>query len=564
MIAESLCLICSNLALTAGMLLIFKFDLNDILLINVTDLSLIIRKYFTGKCYNTVKKTMKILIRSAIIIIILSYLSSAADYDPNGRLLLSLGGEVSVINPILSTDTTSSAIEGVIFTGLVKINKDLDFIPDLARSWKVSRNGLVWTFKLRRDVKWHDGMPFTADDVKFTFDTIMNPKVNSVRRGDYFIDGKPIKFRVLDKYTFQAVLPKPYSPFLASAGMSIIPKHILEGRELDMKFFNAHPIGTGPFIFVEYKTGDHVLVKRNPDYYGGAPLLKEILFKLIPDENAALIALKAGEIDMTDIPAKDFHPIKGVDLYKYDALLYTYMGFNLKSPKFKDIRVRRALSYAVNRKQLIGLIFRGYASPAYSPSAPVSWAYSDDVYKYMFDREKAEQLLADAGAKDLEFTLLINHDNKEREKAATILQQQFSKIGVKMNIRVLEWSALLKVINARKDPKDFDAVLIGWSTGVDPDSYSIWHSSQYPAGLNFIGFNDPKIDKLLDAGRREQSKAGRKMIYAQMYKEITADAPYIFLWYPQVLTGVRDRVGGLSEPGPAGLMVDIEKVYIKK
>ncbi len=507
---------------------------------------------------------MRSFVKLSIIIIFLSTFASAADFDPNGRLLMSLGGEISVINPILSTDTTSSAIEGVIFNGMVKLDKDLNFVPDLARSWKVSRNGLVWTFKLRKDVKWHDGAPFTANDVKFTFDTIMNPKVNSVRRGDYFIDGKPIKFRVIDRYTVQAVLPKPFSPFLASASMSIIPEHILKGKELDMGPFNKDPVGTGPFIFVEYKTGDHVLVRRNPDYYLGAPLLKEILFKIIPDENTSLIALKSGDIDEAGIPAKDFHPIKGVNLFKYDALLYSYLGFNLKSPKFSDVRVRRALCYAVNRKQLIGLIFRGYASPAYSPSAPVSWAYSDDVYKYEYDPEKARQLLKEAGVKDLEFTLLVNQGNKDREKAATILQYQFKKIGVKMNVRVLEWSALLKVINARKDPKDFDAVLIGWSTGVDPDSYSIWHSSQYPGGLNFIGYNNPKVDKLLDDGRRVISRSGRKKIYAEMYKEITGDAPYIFLWYPQVLDGVRDRVGGLSEPGPAGLFVDMEKVYIRK
>jgi peptide/nickel transport system substrate-binding protein len=499
----------------------------------------------------------------SILVALISF-SSAADYDPNGRLIMSLGGEVSVINPILSTDTTSSAIEGVIFTGLVKIDKDLNFIPDLARAWKVSKNGLVWTFYLRKDVTWHDGAPFTADDVKFTFDTILNPKINSVRRGDYMIDGKPIKFKVVDRYTVKAILPKPFSPFLVSAGMGILPRHILNGKELDMASFNRRPIGTGPFIFVEYKSGDHVLVKRNPKYYAGVPKLDQILFKIIPDENTALVALRAGDIDVTGIPPKDFHPIKHVNLYKYDALLYTYLGFNLRSPKFSDLRVRKALSYAVNRRQLIGLIFMGLASPAYSPSAPISWAYSDDVYKYGYDPEKAKELLREAKVNDLEFTVLVNHGNKEREKAATILQQQFERIGVKMNIRVLEWSALLKVINARKDPKDFDAVIIGWSTGVDPDSYSIWHSSQYPGGLNFIGYNDPKVDRLLDAGRREQSKAARKKIYARMYKEITGSAPYVFLWYPNELTGVRDRVGGLSEPGPTGLFLNIEKVYIKK
>lgn len=507
---------------------------------------------------------MKYILTGILLFFLLVDLSFAANYDPNGRLVMSLGGEISVINPILSTDSTSSAIEGVIFTGLVKVNKHLDFIPDLAKSWKVSRNGLVWTFYLRKDVTWHDGEPFTAEDAKFTFDTILNPKINSVRRGDYIIDGKPITFIVVNKYTLKAILPKPFSPFLSSASMGILPKHLLEGKVLDMADFNRHPVGTGPFIFVEYKAGDHVIVKRNPKYYGGAPKLAEILFKIIPDENTSLVALRSGDIDEAGIPAKDFHPMKHINLFKYDDLVYTYLGFNLRSPKFADVRVRKALSCAVNRKQLIGLIFLGQASPAYSPCAPISWAYSDKVQKYEYDPKKAKELLKQAGVKNLEFTVLINHGSKEREKAATILQQQFESVGVKMNIKVLEWSALLKVINAKQDPKDFDAVIIGWSTGVDPDSYSIWHSSQYPKGLNFVGYKNAEVDRLLDAGRREQSKAGRKKIYAKMYKDITSDAPYIFLWYPSVLSGVRDRVGGLSEPGPAGLFVDIEKVYIKK
>jgi len=507
---------------------------------------------------------VKYILTGFLFLFLLVNLSFAANYDPNGRLVMSLGGEISVINPILSTDSTSSAIEGVIFTGLVKVDKNLNFIPDLAKSWKVSKNGLVWTFYLRKDVTWHDGASFTAEDAKFTFDTILNPKVNSVRRGDYIIDGKPIKFTVVNKYTLKALLPKPFAPFLSSASMGILPKHLLEGKVLDMSDFNRHPVGTGPFIFVEYKAGDHVIVKRNPKYYGGCPKLAEILFKIIPDENTSLVALRSGDIDETGVPPKDFHPMKHVNLFKYDDLVYTYLGFNLRSPKFADVRVRRALSCAVNRKQLIGLIFLGQASPAYSPCAPISWAYSDAVQKYEYDPKKAKELLKQAGAKNLEFTVLINHGSKEREKAAIILQQQFERVGVKMNIKVLEWSALLKVINAKNDPKDFDAVIIGWSTGVDPDSYSIWHSSQYPKGLNFVGYKNPDVDKLLDAGRREQSKAGRKKIYARMYKDITNDAPYIFLWYPEVLAGVRDRVGGLSQPGPAGLFVDIEKVYIKK
>lgn len=493
--------------------------------------------------------------------------ASAGGIDSEGVLRFSLGGEVSILNPILSTDTASSAVEGAIFTGMVKVNEKLEMVPDLAERWTVSGDGKTWTFYLRKDVKWHDGSPFTADDVVFTFNSILNPKVNSVRRSDYIIDGRPIVFRAINKYAVQAILPKPFAPFLAHAGMSIIPKHLLEGKDINTAEFNRKPVGTGPFIFKEWKSGDHVTVARNPGYYGGKPLLKEINYKIIPDENSSLIALEAGEIDSAGIPPKDYKrmkTVKGINVYEYDVLLYTYLGFNLANPKFSDRRVRQALAYATDKNQLVGLIHRGLASPAYAPSAPVSWAYSDEVRKFPYNPERAKKLLKEAGAENLEFTILVNQGNKEREKTAVILQQQYKKVGVKVNVRVLEWSALLKIINAPKDPKEFDAIIIGWSLGLDPDGYSIWHSSQYPKGFNFIKYKNPEVDKLLEEGRTTIEKAERKKIYAKLWKAIAEDQPYIFLWYPKAVAGVRDRVGGLSKPGPAGLFLNIEKVFVRK
>jgi peptide/nickel transport system substrate-binding protein len=493
--------------------------------------------------------------------------AQAFDYDPEGKLVFSLGGEVSVLNPILSTDTSSGAVEGVIFTGMTKINEKLEVIPDLAKSWEVSKDGKIWTFHLRKDVKWHDQYPFTAEDVIFTFNAILNPKVNSVRRSDFIIDGDPVKFRKIDNFTVQAMLPKPFAPFLVHSGIGILPKHLLEGKDINTVDFNRKPIGTGPFKFSEWRTGDFVKVVRNMGYYDGSPLLAEIIYRIIPDENATLVALEAGEIDTAGIPAKDYSRVKklkGINVYEYDQLLYVYLGLNLEKPAFKDKRVRQALAYATNKNQLVSLILKGLGTPAYAPSAPVSWAYSDDVPKYSYDPEKAKHLLKKAGYEDLEFTCLVNQGNKEREKAAIILKQQFKKIGVKMNIRVLEWSALLKIINKPSAPKDFDAVIIGWSLGLDPDAYSIWHSSQYPKGFNFIKYNNPEADKLLESGRTTIDRDARKKIYAKLWNIIASDQPYVFLWYPKSVVGVRDRVGGLSKPGPAGLFVNIEKVFVKK
>ncbi|MBU1026387.1 MAG: peptide-binding protein [Candidatus Margulisbacteria bacterium] len=494
-------------------------------------------------------------------------LPNPSQADPNGKLIFSLLGEVSILNPILSSDSASSAVEGTIFSGLTKINENLEVIPDLAESWEVSEDGKVWTFDLRKDVQWHDGQAFTAEDVVFTFNSILDPKVNSVRRSNFMIEGQPIVFKAVDRYTVQAILPKPFAPFLVQVGMSVIPKHILKGQDINRSAFNRSPIGTGPFKFKEWVTGDHLTLVRNEDYYLGKPKLAGIIYKIIPDENAQLVALEAGEIDDAGIPPKDYKRMKakeGINVFETDVLLYTYLGFNLANPKFKDVRVRQALAYATNKEQLVRLIFKGLASPAYAPSAPISWAYSDDVEKYEYNPEKAKRLLKEAGAENLEFTLLVNQGNKEREKAAVVLQQQYKKVGVKVKIRVMEWSALLKIINAAKDPKDFDAVMIAWSLGLDPDAYSIWHSSQYPSGLNFIKYNNPEADRLLELGRTTMDKKKRKEIYAKLWQVITQDQPYIFLWYPKAVSGIRDRVGGLSKPGPAGLFLNLEKVFVTK
>ncbi len=522
-------------------------------------------------------------VKNTLTIWLMSILLSAAvcgrTADLEGNLVFALGGEISILNPILSADSASSSVEGPIFNGLTKINEKLEIVPDLAERWMVSKDGKVFTFFLRRGVKWHDGAPFTAHDVKFTFDSILDPKVNSVRRSDYIIEGRTIRFKVIDPYTVQAVLPRPFAPFLASAGMSILPAHLLKGKDLNTSSFNQKPVGTGPFKFKEWKASDHATLVRNQNYHLGAPLLSSIIYRMIPDENSRLIALESGQIDESDVPPREVGRIKrlkGINVFEYEALTYTYLGFNLANPLFSDKRVRQALALATDKQQLISLIFLGSASAAYSPSSPVSWAYESNVEKYPLNRKKAEILLDEAGwkkgrdgtrkkgSKPLEFTILVNQGNKEREKAAVILQWQYKKIGVKVNIRVMEWSAMLRILNADKDPKDFDAVIIGWSLGIDPDQYSIWHSSQYPSGLNFVKYKNPKIDRLLEEGRTTMDREGRKKIYSQLQKIIAADQPYLFLWYPKAVVAVSERVGGLSKPGPAGLFLNIEKVFVTK
>jgi len=500
------------------------------------------------------------------------------DADKNSQLRLVLTGEPSVLNPLLSTDTSSSAIENYIFEGLIDVDRNLKFKPLLAEKWTISDDGTKYLFYLKKDVYWHDGHKFNADDVIFTFKKVLDPKTNTVRRSNYLINEKPIKLKKINDHLVEISLPETFAPFLASMTMQIIPKHIYKQEDINRSKFNRSPIGTGPFKFKEWKAASHVILERNEDYHRDPALIKTIIYRIIPNTNTQLAALRRGEIDISSIPAKDYQKflkIKKLNLFTYDQMFYTYLGYNLKNKHFKNKKVRQAIAYAINKDQLVETVNKGLATPAHAPCSPVSWAYTGNVRVFEYETDKARSLLFDAGyklndqgifTKDGEpfvFEIMISQGSKNAERSALIIQQYLKDIGIKVEIRVMEWSALLKVTNAIQDPKDFDTVLIAWSLGVDPDAYSIWHSSQYPQGFNFIGYQNLEVDLLLIEGRRVLNQNKRRKIYQKIWKLIAEDQPYLFLWYPKSITAVSQKVGGYdSNPGPMGLIEDITEVFV--
>jgi len=495
-------------------------------------------------------------------------------------LFLHLGGEPTYLNPVLSTDSPSSSVEGFIFSGLFKVNANLELEPDLVSTYSVNVSGTEYVFQLKRNVNWHDGQPFTANDVKFTFDVILDKNTNTVRRSGYVLDGIPIQFSVIDDYTIKAILPKPFAPFLNRMAIGILPKHILKNEDINKTAFNRAPIGTGPYKFKRWESAQYVQLERNEEYYFSIPKIKNIIMKIIPDSNTALLALEKGEIDESGIPAKDYERYlkkPNITIHQYYDLVYTYLGFNLDHPVFSDPKVRKAIAYAINKEAIVKGVLKGFGVVANIPSSPVLWSYPPEanIPKFDYNVKKAQQLLKEAGFKlnektnqlekngqPFSFKIITNKGNKYREKSAQIIQQMLSSIGIDVSIQLLEWSAFIKIVNADQAPKEYDAVILGWSLGLDPDSYSIWHSSQYPKGFNFIGYNNANVDQLLEQGRTTTNKADRKVIYQQLYQKIASDVPYIFLYFPETILGVNKRVKGLSEAGPAGLMNPIENVYL--
>lgn len=472
-------------------------------------------------------------------------------------------GDASVLNPVLSSDSASNDIVGLVYNGLVKYDKNLQLVGDLADRWTVERGGLLITFHLRRGVRWHDGTPFTAADVLFTYQALRNPKVHTPFASDFEdIDSVTAP----DDFTVRVLYKKAFAPGLASWGIGVLPKHIYEKGEIGTNPANRKPIGTGPYRFKVWKTDQYILLEANPDYFEGRPHLSRYVYRVIPDQAVQFLELRNRSLDTMTLTPDQFKAYDAMfqhhTRYRYPAFKYIYFGFNLRDPLFKDRRVRQAIAAAVDYQSIVQGIVLGLGQPLSGPFPVTSWAYNPKVPAPTFDPQKAKALLADAGwtpdrsgrlmknGIPFEFTLMTNQGNKVRELCAQVIQQQLAKVGITVHIRIIEWSTFIREY---LDKKNFQAVVMGWQLGRDPDNYAMWHSSQQKEGqYNFCSYSNPRVDRLLEKGRSEFNQTKRQAIYWEIHKQIAEDVPYIFLYCPDELIAIANRVKG-PEVAPAGL-----------
>jgi len=487
-------------------------------------------------------------------------------------------GDASNLIPLLASDSASHGISGLIFNGLVKYDRDLNIVGDLAESWEISRDGLVITFRLRKGVRWHDGRPFTADDVLFTYRLTVDPKTPTAYAGDFL---KVKKAEVLDPHTFRVTYDRPFAPALMSWGASVMPKHLLEGQDVTKSPLARNPVGTGPYRLKEWKTGQKIVLEYNPDYFEGRPYLDGRVMRIIPDMATMFLELRARGIDTMGLTPLQYtrqtetryfriHFRK----YRYLAFAYTYLGFNLENPMFADRRVRQALAHAVDKGELIDGILLGLGKEATGPFKPGTWQHNPNVKRYPYDPKRALELLAEAGWRDtngdgildrngqrFEFELLVNQGNEVRAKTAEIVQRRLAELGISVKIRIIEWAAFIKeFINKRR----FDAVILGWTIPMDPDLHDVWHSSKTgPSELNFVSYRNVEVDDLLERGRGTFDRAERKRCYDRIQEVLAEDQPYIFLYVPDALPIFNARVRGI-DPAPVGIGHNVIKWYVPK
>ncbi len=410
-------------------------------------------------------------------------------------------------------------------------------------------------FHLRPGVTFHDGYPFTAKDVEFTYRAIIDPKNISPRISDF----EPVKsVQILNPLTVKVIYKRLYSPALSTWQIGILPEHLLNNKKMRQeaksrgidpnKFslressFNRHPVGCGPFRFVKWVSDQYILLKRFDKYWEGPPNYKKYIFRVIPDPLTQEMEFYAGTIDHYNVQPYQVKRLKNDPRFQSFSGLsfgYTYIGYNMRKAPFNDVRVRKALGMAINVNKIIKYVLYNQAERITGPFVKQTEYYDHSIKPLPYDPDEALKLLEKAGwrrnkdgfliknGKKFKFTLITNNGNDIRKAILAIAQEAWKKIGIEVNTELLEWSVLLQRINKH----DFDAVVLGWSMGIEPDLYQIFHSSQtHPYQLNFVGYKNKIVDSLIIKIRQEYDYKKRVKYCHELHRIIANDQPYTFLF----------------------------------
>lgn len=499
--------------------------------------------------------------------------------ESGGTMVDAMSGEPSGLIPMIAGESASSAIASHIFNSLLKYDRNLELEGELAKSWLISKDQKTITFFLKSNLKWADGAPLTSEDVLFTWQLVTDYKTRTPYGADYKL---VVKAEALDAQTFRVSYAQPYAPALDSwAGLQILPKHLLEGQDINTTAFARKPVGSHYYQLEEWKNGERIILARNPNSTQGPPRIDRLVSRFIPDTASQFLELMADNIDVMNLNPIQYARIvparpevnRKIALYKELGNGYTYLGFNLKHKPFDDVHVRQAINYAIDKQELIDGVLLGLGESVAAPYKPGTRWVNPQLKPYPYDPARAKQLLKDAGFEDhdgdgildrdgkpLKFEILTNQ-NPQRVMSSILIQRRLKEIGIDVSIRQLEWASFLgRYIKTG----DFDVVVLGWSLSLDPDQYSIWHSSQTkPGQFNFINYSNPRVDNLLEQGRLELDPDKRMKIYHEFSRILLEDSPIVYLYEGYGLPAINKRIRGIDNPAPpAGIGWNSQDWYI--
>lgn len=514
------------------------------------------------------KKLWKIFFLIMVSVLVLGACSSGnedagaeGDSGPSGEASGEAvkGGEIAI--PITADPTfntwhpnayaESNVVNRIIFTGLTKPGKDLTPSPALAEDWVASEDGMVWTFNLRQGVKWHDGEDFTADDVAFTFnDLVLNESLGSNGSSNY----KSLKEVVIvDDHTVEFHLERPWAalPAYLAFNSEIMPEHKLSGDDPwnNVDFNKKNPVGTGPYKVDTYTSGQSVTLVKNMDFYEGEPNLDNVTYKIVPDSNTQIAQAISNELDIFVMEDKSaierIESSNNLEVVAADITRYFWIALNQEDERFTDVKVRQAVTHAIDRQAIVDSVLQGYGNVAHGPITPDQQAfYTDEVQQYPYDVEKAKQLLAEAGWEDSDDDGFVDKNGEpfkivfdiaiqgDLERIAQLVQQYLIEVGIDVELNVLEWNAM---IQKNIIERDYEMMLNWWSYPTDPDVYAQYGSENAGTGNNIPGVQDPKLDELLQEGQATSDPEERAEVYREAQEYMAETLPYIYLWYPQEL-----------------------------
>ena len=462
-------------------------------------------------------------------------------------LHLTTSSNPSRINPILATDSASSEIANYIFNGLVKYDKDAqNIVGDLADTFYFEDN-MTLIFELRKDVKWQDGVDFSAKDVLFTYELINSKQVVSPYTSTFRMVER---VEVINDYKLKVIYKEPYFKALELWMSGILPEHLLKDETNMMSSkFNTHPVGTGPYRLSKLEFSKNIELSAYEDYFEHRPKIDKIIYHVVPDTNTRFLMLKTQKVDIGTLEAMQMERqvspafFENYKVIEEIAHAYTYLGFNLRREKFHDPRVREALSLAINREELVDILFMGHGQICRGPFLPGGPSFNSDVKAPTQNITKAISLLKEAGYDEnnpFSFEIATSNSSSIRPYAAQILQHQLAKVGVKVELRVMEWQAFLNMVVF---PREFDTVLLGWSLSLSPDPYLLWHSdSDKPGGFNFIGYHNSDVDALIEKMQGTIERDTLSEIQREIFKEVVEDNPYLFLFIPNSIQVVDKKI----------------------
>jgi peptide/nickel transport system substrate-binding protein len=456
--------------------------------------------------------------------------------DASGNLVAAIAGEPDQLDPHKTSAYFSFEVLENVFDTLVEPDADLEMRPALAESWDISPDQLSWTFHLRRGVAFHDGSPFTADDVVFSYRRIIDEQLANV---DKFSAVTDVSAR--DPATVVIRVKQPTPNLLTNIGgfkgMAIVSRRNVESGQIA-----TNPIGTGPFAFAGQKSGDSITLKANPSYWAGPPKVSGVTFRFISEASTALSALQAGEIDWTDsIPPQRVAQLEDDDSIKLAVTAsndYWYLALNGARRPWNDVRARQAIAYGIDREAIIAATTYGTAA-ANQLAIPKGNPWHTDYHRYSYDTDAAKRLLDEAGVTGGNLDMLVTGEYPETVTAAQVIADNLAPLGITVNIRTVDFATWLDEQNTG----NFDMLMMGWLGNIDPDDF--YYAQHHTKGTsNAQKFSDPEVDRLLDAGRTETDRKARAEIYRRAATIIADKVSYLYLYNPSVIQAWTTSLSG--------------------